>query len=542
MRARTVSRQGASTSGDGSLDQFRSLRSHAHPRIPSIASPLQPPTQLPRPVPRRVRADAARHPAADPRRARLRPRLPRLHQPPEHGPDRRQLRGEQPGGLGRRHRTRRSRRRYENQILGDAAATNCTLPRVGRQAGDPEAEFIDGERRRQRHGLGDSVKVAAELRLRRHHAGHLEHPGRHRAGLRRVELPGQGRAERRRQRRRRPRCGRRRRTGGGLQRQPRHHAQHDLGHDAVRRRVPGHLRRIARPPGRGTSTTARSRRRRTRSSTRSRRQTRATSSTSRCWPATSSASGVATMDVVVIGTSDVDFTASTHGHREPGRRSRSPTRPRRAARTTPGPSATAARRTGHDGAAHLREHGRQSVHGLAHRHLSRPDRRRDDDQAGLHHRQRRARAPCPRSTASSSTTRRPRGTRQNFTGVVARAPGAPNGNFTINAQSQTASFNDPVLQRRRGERTSEPPRSPPSPLRRRGAAARRSSSSRSSSRSSCSSLVALFDLGRAVFSYNTLTNAAREGARMAIVNQDKADDRRAGEDARPRSSSSTTRA
>jgi Flp pilus assembly protein TadG len=33
-------------------------------------------------------------------------------------------------------------------------------------------------------------------------------------------------------------------------------------------------------------------------------------------------------------------------------------------------------------------------------------------------------------------------------------------------------------------------------------------------------LVAVFDLGRAVFAYNTLTNAAREGARMAIVNQD----------------------
>lgn len=32
-------------------------------------------------------------------------------------------------------------------------------------------------------------------------------------------------------------------------------------------------------------------------------------------------------------------------------------------------------------------------------------------------------------------------------------------------------------------------------------------------------LVALFDLGRAVFAYNTLTNAAREGARLAIVNQ-----------------------
>lgn len=33
--------------------------------------------------------------------------------------------------------------------------------------------------------------------------------------------------------------------------------------------------------------------------------------------------------------------------------------------------------------------------------------------------------------------------------------------------------------------------------------------------------VSLFDLGRAVFVYNTLTNAAREGARLAIVNQDR---------------------
>lgn len=34
-------------------------------------------------------------------------------------------------------------------------------------------------------------------------------------------------------------------------------------------------------------------------------------------------------------------------------------------------------------------------------------------------------------------------------------------------------------------------------------------------------LLALFDLGRAVFLYNGLTNAAREGARLAVVNQDK---------------------
>jgi Flp pilus assembly protein TadG len=33
-------------------------------------------------------------------------------------------------------------------------------------------------------------------------------------------------------------------------------------------------------------------------------------------------------------------------------------------------------------------------------------------------------------------------------------------------------------------------------------------------------MMGLFDLGRAVFIYNGLTNAAREGARLAIVNQD----------------------
>jgi Flp pilus assembly protein TadG len=34
-------------------------------------------------------------------------------------------------------------------------------------------------------------------------------------------------------------------------------------------------------------------------------------------------------------------------------------------------------------------------------------------------------------------------------------------------------------------------------------------------------LLAVFDVGRAVFIYNGLTNAAREGARLAVVNQDK---------------------
>ena len=34
-------------------------------------------------------------------------------------------------------------------------------------------------------------------------------------------------------------------------------------------------------------------------------------------------------------------------------------------------------------------------------------------------------------------------------------------------------------------------------------------------------LLALFDVGRAIYSYNAITNAAREGARLAIVNQDE---------------------
>ena len=35
-------------------------------------------------------------------------------------------------------------------------------------------------------------------------------------------------------------------------------------------------------------------------------------------------------------------------------------------------------------------------------------------------------------------------------------------------------------------------------------------------------LIAIFDLGRAVFAYNSVTNAAREGVRLAIVNQNSA--------------------
>ena len=54
-------------------------------------------------------------------------------------------------------------------------------------------------------------------------------------------------------------------------------------------------------------------------------------------------------------------------------------------------------------------------------------------------------------------------------------------------------------------------------------------------------LVAIFDLGRAVFAYNTLTNAAREGhGWRSSISTSRASSR--ARSSRPRSSSSTTRA
>jgi Flp pilus assembly protein TadG len=43
-------------------------------------------------------------------------------------------------------------------------------------------------------------------------------------------------------------------------------------------------------------------------------------------------------------------------------------------------------------------------------------------------------------------------------------------------------------------------------------------------------LMGMIDLGRAVFAYNTITNSAREAARLAIVNQDEDDIRQRAAD------------
>ena len=160
MCARTISSHVASTSGDGARRLTPQPWSHAHPSDPPhpiVAAP--PPRQLPGPVPGRVRDGAAGAAVPDADRARLRPRLPGLHQPPEHGPDRRQLRGQQPGGLGRRRRTRRSRRSTRTRSSPTPTGDQLRAPEVGRQAGGPGADVHRRDRRRRQHGLGDTVRV-----------------------------------------------------------------------------------------------------------------------------------------------------------------------------------------------------------------------------------------------------------------------------------------------------------------------------------------------------------------------------------------------
>ena len=117
----------------------------------------------------------------------------------------------------------------------------------------------------------------------------------------------------------------------------------------------------------------------------------------------------------------------------------------------------------------------------------------------------------------------------NFTGTVKRATGAPSGNFKITAQSIAAGngatalcssdvyvklavnrlrhLHQPRMAGRRGHGQSLVEFALVLPV-------------------FILVLVSLFDLGRAVFVYNTLTNAAREGARLAIVNQDVPTDHR----------------
>src|SRR5262245_20339442 len=55
--------------------------------------------------------------------------------------------------------------RYENQILGDAAATNCSLPRSGGKPVIPDPAFLDGDGDGDTTSLGDTVRVQLSCRF-----------------------------------------------------------------------------------------------------------------------------------------------------------------------------------------------------------------------------------------------------------------------------------------------------------------------------------------------------------------------------------------
>ena len=205
--------------------------------------------------------------------------------------------------------------RYESQVLGDASASNCDLPVKSGKPVVPDPVFVDGTGDGVATGLGDSVRVQLSCRFAVITPVISNLFGGSGAGLRGVRFPGEVRPE---QHRRHQPAGRRgRRARRGIRRQPRDLAQHDLRNHPVRGRVPGHLGRRADRVELGLRRWDPCPRSRTRSTTRSPRpihphvprhadgEQRAGSSSS-------------TMDVVVIGASTVDFS------REPDRRQHGP--------------------------------------------------------------------------------------------------------------------------------------------------------------------------------------------------------------------------
>ena len=134
--------------------------------------------------------------------------------------------------------------RYENQILGDASASNCDLPVKSGKPVIPDPVFIDGTGDGVGTGLGDSVRVQLSCRFAVitpvisnllggsvRVSAESDFPVK--SGL--SSIVGHQPAGRRGS------C----RAGRGICRQPRDLAQHDLRNHAVRRRVPGHLGRRA---------------------------------------------------------------------------------------------------------------------------------------------------------------------------------------------------------------------------------------------------------------------------------------------------------
>ena len=227
------------------------------------------------------------------------------------------------------------------------------------------------------------------------------------------------------------------------------------------------------------------------------------------------------MSVTVIGTSLVDFTSTSPIGQAPW--------------TVTFTDASVAGRHRYDVGLRRRQHRHrrarwptrttrrwQPVHRLAHRDLPGSDRDADDDQDRLHHGQHRAVHGALPQTAIDSTTPRASGRGRPTTSPAtwSAGPGAPSGNFIITAQSLTARRRH--LRRATSRSAGHERAQVASPLQRPATVGQALVEFALMIPIFLFLIVALFDMGRAVFAYNTLTNAAREGARMAIVNQDKA--------------------
>ena len=161
-----------------------------------------------------------------------------LHQPPEHGPHRGQLRGQQPDRAGARPPDADVQLQYKNQIVQDAAAINCQLPKDGAATTVvPTPTFTDRDGNGFTSDLGDTAEVQIGCSF-----------GVITPGIANV-VGGSVRSPPRRASRSSPSMTAVGTGGGGgglaaergVQRQRRHHAQLDLRHQAVRGRLPRHL-------------------------------------------------------------------------------------------------------------------------------------------------------------------------------------------------------------------------------------------------------------------------------------------------------------
>ena len=328
-------------------------------------------------------------------RARLRSRLPRLHQHAEHGPHRGQLRGQQPDRVGPAAGDTDAKAQYRNQILRTARRPTARS-RWSRSSVVPTPIFVDGNGDGTTTSLGDTAEVQITCTfgvitpvissIVGQHASRCPRP---------VDLPGQVRDDGHRTRRRRPRA---------ALRMPRSPETAPCRRRRSRRTAPSPSSSATRPAvrrraGRGSSPAGHPPPRPHRTPDSSRSRPRAPTRSS-CRPSNILGSSIATMSVTVTAASAVDFIAASPNPAAGapglnvtfaddvfagGHLLRLDLRGRRGRRHAPGRTRP----------SHTVQH-RRGLHGDADGHVPRTDRRRHRDQdRTVHDRASRSARPRP---------------------------------------------------------------------------------------------------------------------------------------------------